>query len=60
MRKNVHAKNENGLAKYQFTRETIDVCSCGVYNGMLGSFAPLEEVTQGSQLGRGSFLWITY
>ena len=45
--KNVYAKNEN--AKYQFTQETIDVCSCGVYNGMLylDPFAPLEEVTQG-------------
>ena len=32
--KDVYAK-ESGLAKYLFTRETIDVYSCGVYNGML-------------------------
>ena len=36
-------------AKYQFTRETIDVYNCGVYNGMLDvdPFTPLVEVTQG-------------
>ena len=46
--KDVYAK-ESGLAKYLFTRETIDVYSCGVYNGMLDldPFAPLEELTQG-------------
>ena len=39
--KDVYAK-ERGLAKYLFTRETIDVYSCGVYNGMLDldPFAP--------------------
>ena len=46
--KDVYAK-ESGLAKYLFTRETIDVYSGGVYNGMLAldCFAPLEELTQG-------------
>ena len=46
--KYVYAK-ESGLAKYLFTRETIDLYSCGVYNGMLDLdlFAPLEELTQG-------------
>ena len=32
--RNVYAK-ESGLAKHQFTRETFDVYSCGVYNGIL-------------------------
>ena len=38
--KNLYAKNGNGLAKYQFTPEIIDVCSCGVYNmhAIFGSF----------------------
>ena len=46
--RDVYAKQEGGLAKYNFTQETIDVHSCGVYNGKLDSdpFAPLE-VTQG-------------
>ena len=46
--RDVYAK-ESGLAKYRFTRETIDVYSSGVYNGMLDldPFAPLDEVTQG-------------
>ena len=44
----VYAK-ESGLAQYQFTCETIDVYSCGVYDGMLDldPFAPLDELTQG-------------
>ena len=44
----VYAK-ESGLAQYQFTCETIDVYSCGVYNGMLDldPFTPLDEVTEG-------------
>ena len=48
MHKDVYAK-ESGLAKYQFTQETIDVYSCGVYNGMLDldRFTPLDEVAQG-------------
>ena len=47
--KDACAKTNNGLAKYQFTRETIGVYSCGIYNGMLelNPFAPLDEVTQG-------------
>ena len=46
--RDVYAK-ESGLAKYLFTGETLDVYSCGVYNGMLDldPFAPLDEVTQG-------------
>ena len=45
--KDVYAM-KSGLARYLFTRETIDVYSCGVYNGMLDldPFAPLEELTQ--------------
>ena len=37
------------LVKYQFTREAIDVYSCGIYHGMLDldPFTPLDEVTQG-------------
>ena len=39
---------ESGLAKYQFTRETIDVYSCGVYNDMLhlDPFTSIDDVTQ--------------
>ena len=46
--RDVYAK-ESGLDKYRFTRETIDVYSCGVYDGMLDldPFAPLDELTQG-------------
>ena len=46
--RDVYAK-ESGLAKYRFTRETIDVYICGVYYGMLDldHFALLDEVTQG-------------
>ena len=44
--RDVYAK-EGGLAKYQFTREIINVYSRGVYNGMLDldTFTPLDEVT---------------
>ena len=49
MRKGCIAKKESGLAKYQFTWETIDVYSGGVYNGMLDSWilSHFYEVTQG-------------
>ena len=42
--RDVYAK-ESGLAKYQFTHETIDVYSCGVYDGMLDldTFAPSTD-----------------
>ena len=45
--RDVYAKKESWLAKYEITRETIDVYSCGVNNGMLDLdlFAPLDEVT---------------
>ena len=42
--RDVYVKKENGLAKYQFTQETIDEYSSGVYND---HFAPLDEVTRG-------------
>ena len=47
--RDVHAKQDSGLAKYQFTWETIDVYSYVEYNGMLDldSFTPLVEVSQG-------------
>ena len=46
--RDVYSK-ESGLVKYQFTCETSDVYSCGVYDGMLylDPFAPLANVTQG-------------
>ena len=47
--KDVYAKNESAVAKYQFTEETIDVHTCGIYNTMLYSdpFALLKEAIQG-------------
>ena len=47
--RDVYAKKESWLAKYEITRETIDVYSCGVYNGMLDldPSTPLDGVTQG-------------
>ena len=47
--KDVYAKNESRLAKYQFTQEAMDVHTCGIYNAMLylDPFAPLKEVIQG-------------
>ena len=40
------AKKDSGLAKYQCTRESVNVYCCGIYNGMQ-EFTSLEEVTQG-------------
>ena len=47
--KDVYAKNESAVAKYQFTEETIDVHTCGIYNIMLylDPFALLKEAIQG-------------
>ena len=47
--KDVYAKRESVLAKYQFTCEIVNVYSSGVYNDMLVlvPFSLLEHVTQG-------------
>ena len=44
-RSDVYARNDSGLAKYQFTWETIDVYSCRAYNAMvdLDPFASLKD-----------------
>ena len=44
--RDVYAEKESGLVKYQFTRETIDVYSSGIYIGMLDldPSTPLDEV----------------